>query len=127
MSILESRDRTMSFGGFDNSRVIDLAGNVAEWTGDEFQPYGDTTGCWKSTGEVIAVPKVCGDPDPASKKDRTVRGGSWRESLQAAWSANRWHLRPNPVNASPDVGFRCACDLDTTSAAPQCAAVPATP
>jgi formylglycine-generating enzyme required for sulfatase activity len=125
-AVLDSRDHTIVFGGFEGNRVFDLAGNVAEWMADVFEPYGESSACWKSTGEVIMVPKVCGDP--LSKKDRTVRGGSWMESLQAAWSANRSHVYPTQLlNATPDVGFRCACDLDKTSATPQCAKKPATP
>ncbi len=40
-----------------------------------------------------------------------LRGGSWREQLDAAWAANRAHAPNEPPIPRPDIGFRCAGDL----------------
>lgn len=111
----EIKDQTLSWGTGTDDRIYDLAGNVSEWTLDMFDKYGTGSTCWNDSTSVILIPAHC---KPVTlKEDRTVRGGSWREPLQAAWSANRAHQRPVPVLASPDIGFRCACTLDPSSGA----------
>ena len=72
--------------------VMDMAGNVAEWTSDWFQPYPGYPG---------------GDPQAQyfGEKYRVIRGGGW--------FSNKERMRTTARNASSatmandDVGFRC--------------------
>jgi formylglycine-generating enzyme required for sulfatase activity len=76
--------------------VHDLAGNVAEWTGDWFRPYS-------------ASDTVVDDPTgPESASERAIRGGGWAQNLlPAALEAVHRSSAP-PDTSSPQVGFRCA-------------------
>jgi formylglycine-generating enzyme required for sulfatase activity len=73
--------------------VMDMAGNVAEWTSDWFQPYPGYPG---------------GDPEAQyfGEKYRVLRGGGWFSSKE--------QMRTTARSASPetaandDIGFRCA-------------------
>lgn len=73
--------------------VMDMAGNVAEWTSDWFQPYPGYPG---------------GDPEAQyfGEKYRVIRGGGWfsdKELVRASYrSCSSVDL------ANDDVGFRCA-------------------
>jgi len=66
-----------------------LAGNVREWVDSYLRPYP-------------------GSKFPSSKygRERVIRGGSWanRAAQSMGWSRGS----SKPVNAWPDVGFRCA-------------------
>jgi formylglycine-generating enzyme required for sulfatase activity len=63
----------------EDGRVLDLAGNVAEWT----------------------------LPDDAGATVTDVRGGSWADASAAA--LRTWNRRGVPVSSrAPDVGVRCA-------------------
>lgn len=77
--------------------VLDLAGNVWEWTADAFDG-GDE---WAT--ELPVDPRGA-----ASGGERMVRGGSWRSGADALRSAARIPV-PAGVTA-PDLGFRCAYD-----------------
>ncbi len=76
--------------------VYDLAGNLAEWPSDAYEPQGYD--CWTSG--------VLHDPECTTGTARLVRGGSWvsgAENLRAAARVPRGN-----GDAAPDVGVRCA-------------------
>jgi len=77
--------------------LLDLAGNVWEWTDDRFEE-----------GYYADGPRV--DPrGPRSGGFRILRGGSWRSAPHTQRAS---HRLPFPEGRSaPDVGFRCAYDL----------------
>jgi serine/threonine-protein kinase len=72
--------------------VLDLAGNVWEWTSSLERPY----------------PYVASDgrEDPAAPGQRVTRGGGWRFRPGALRTTVRWGLEP--TNQRPVIGFRCA-------------------
>ena len=76
--------------------LLDLAGNVWEWTADRWAPDA-----YQSARRV--------DPrGPSEGGERVVRGGSWRSPR---FQLRVTHRRPVPAGASaPDLGFRCAYD-----------------
>ena len=74
--------------------VLDLAGNVWEWTRSEYRPYPYDPRDGREDGA-----------DPA-RKSFTLRGGSWLDLplyLRAAY-----RVRDTPVYRNADVGFRLA-------------------
>lgn len=78
--------------------VLQMAGNVWEWTADWYQPDA-----------YLGEDRV--DPTgPAQGTERVVRGGSWRSPAYALRVAHRGHRLPD--QAWPDVGLRCAYDTD---------------
>lgn len=78
--------------------VLDMAGNVWEWTADR---GGSDSHDWESGPAV--------DPTgAASGGERMVRGGSWRSTPDALRVTTRIPV-PEGTTA-PDLGFRCAYD-----------------
>lgn len=113
-------DRAQPWAGgpSDKSLIFGLAGNLSEWTADYFAAYGatDDPSCWVPNGPIsylrdrIADGAWCEPPasSTAKYKEYSIRGGSWRESLNSAWSASRAHATDPSIVPRPDVGFRCA-------------------
>ncbi len=87
--------------------VLDMVGNVWEWTADRYG--GPESTDW---AEGLAV-----DPrGPESGGERMVRGGSWRSTADALRTTTRI---PVPEGTSaPDLGFRCAHDRAEPRQAP---------
>ena len=80
--------------GASSYGVLDLSGNVWEWTAD-----------WVGSEYYSWSPKV-NPTGPSSGEYRVVRGGSW--SFQSEWSfraASR--LSRLPSDSDWDLGFRC--------------------
>jgi formylglycine-generating enzyme required for sulfatase activity len=73
--------------------VMDMAGNVAEWTSDWFQPYPGYPG---------------GDPEAQyfGEKYRVIRGGGWFSDKELVRTTER--SASSVELANDDVGFRCA-------------------
>lgn len=69
--------------------VVDMAGNVWEWTASAYLPYRAS----------MAGP-------PFREDHRVIRGGSWRGTRYDVRCANR--AAYNPGSRFDDVGFRCA-------------------
>ncbi|MCP4642874.1 MAG: SUMF1/EgtB/PvdO family nonheme iron enzyme [bacterium] len=81
---------TMHEEGGTPDGVLDMGGNVYEWTQDRFLPYA-----------VKLKPGKGGRDEPR----RTVRGGSWRSTsheLRCSWRQGLF-----PESQSSAVGFRC--------------------
>jgi len=77
--------------------LLNMAGNVWEWTQDRFELEG-------YAGGTSVNP-----PGSSSGGERVVRGGSWRSD---AYSLRVTHRVPVGEGARfPDLGFRCAYDV----------------
>jgi len=98
--------------------VMDLAGNVDEWTADDFAPYPGTD----APADVFQgkVARATSDKDQAMKvadmvpvtgvtgKYKVLRGGSWKGD---PFSTSLYHRNPAWANYASDFyGFRCAAD-----------------
>ncbi len=77
--------------------VLDLAGNVHEWTSSLYRPYPYRQEDGRET------------PDPGAAGERVTRGGahdSPSEELRAAWRGDG--VSRNPRAGHHNIGFRCA-------------------
>ncbi len=81
--------------------VLDLAGNVAEWTDSDYQPY---------PGNI--------QPDPNfGSKNKVVRGGSFRGGAEDTRTSRRLFHTPQFQKSDQEerswlIGFRCAISAD---------------
>ena len=73
--------------------VMDMAGNVAEWTSDWFQPYP-------------GYPGGDGEAQYFGEKYRVIRGGGWFSGQDLVRTTER--SASSVELANDDVGFRCA-------------------
>ncbi len=78
--------------------LYDMAGNVAEWVNDWYDP------AFYSTPDAT-IPNPTG---PTVGTDKVIRGGSWDAKPFFARSVHRQSLPP--VETGSWVGFRCAAD-----------------
>lgn len=75
--------------------LLDMAGNVYEWTRDPFVPYG----------------AMRTNPEGAQKEPRrTCRGGAWDSSADALRASHR--MGQFPKSALATIGFRCVYELN---------------
>ena len=81
-------------GGASPYGVMDMAGNVYEWTSDWYQPYEGNTVIKTEYGQVF----------------RVLRGGSYLSEPFDIRTARRHYDRME--SAREDYGFRCAKDVD---------------
>jgi sulfatase modifying factor 1 len=86
--------------GATPEHLVDVAGNVAEWVSDFYEPDDHGMG-YPSASQL-------NPRGPATGVLHVVRGGSYRNG--AAWMMTAWRGTIELV-ASPDVGFRCAADV----------------
>ncbi len=100
--------------------LFDMAGNVAEWVSDWYDPV------FYSSADA-SLPNPTG---PTAGTEKVIRGGSWDAKPFFARSVHRQSMPP--TNSGSWVGFRCAADapavLPTLSPtrAPTQATLPAT-
>ncbi|MFQ5486878.1 MAG: formylglycine-generating enzyme family protein [Gammaproteobacteria bacterium] len=97
--------------------VMDMAGNVSEWTADDFLPYeGSDASATVFQGKVpvASTPqdrayKVV-DLVPVDAHYKVLRGGSWKSD---PFSTTTYHRNFTwPHYASDFFGFRCASDIE---------------
>jgi gamma-glutamyl hercynylcysteine S-oxide synthase len=102
--------------------VLDMAGNVEEWTDDDFAPYpGGNAPMELFQGKV---PMLTSEKDKQMKvvdmvpvnakgKYKTLRGGSWKGD---PFSTSTYHRTPDWANYASDFyGFRCASSAPSKS------------
>jgi formylglycine-generating enzyme required for sulfatase activity len=85
-------------GGESPFGVLNMAGNVAEWVYDYFDP----------TYYRAGVNNTQNPRGPSSGRERVVRGGSYLDSSHAARVAAR--RAKLPTESDNSIGFRCAKD-----------------
>ena len=94
-------EKTAPVGAFPTGAspfgVLDMAGNVAEWTADRFDPTRYRT-----------EPEALNPTGPTSGRERVVRGGSWADGPHRLRVASRRGKGPTEVDDA--TGFRCAAD-----------------
>ena len=79
--------------------VLDLSGNVAEWTADYFEPTE-----YRRTSLSVTDPK-----GPADGRDKVIRGGSWADGPFSVRTASR--VGKGPTEIDDTTGFRCAASV----------------
>lgn len=79
--------------------IYNLAGNVAEWVSDWYDPQ-----FYNRPEATITAPT-----GPISGTEKVVRGGSWDDLPFFARSVHRMSQPPNEPTAS--IGFRCVEDV----------------
>jgi formylglycine-generating enzyme required for sulfatase activity len=89
-------------GGASPYGVEDMAGNVAEWVANWYDP------------KVYASDTVVRDPrGPATGRLKVVRGGGWQSREYSVRASARMARRP--LERSETVGFRCAMAQKTAA------------
>jgi len=121
-SVGSTTDVTKYPGGASPYGVMEMAGNVSEWTADDFKPYPGTDAPLELFQGKVAVAN--------SPKDRAMkvidlvrvdalykvlRGGSWKSDPFSTAAYHRNYTWPN--YASDFFGFRCAQDVAGTGKA----------
>ncbi len=85
-------------GGATELGLFDMSGNVREWTGDKWQPYG-----YESVVDPLGSQGLSGG--------RILRSGAWDDDDREVTTAHRFNL--HPYNSSISHGFRtCRTILD---------------
>lgn len=92
-------EKTAPVGHFSGGRspygVFDMAGNVAEWTADVFDP-----------SLYRREPRATNPTGPTQGRERVVRGGSWGDGPHRVRVASR--RAKSATEVDDGTGFRCA-------------------
>ncbi len=96
--------------------VMDLAGNVDEWTADDFLPYAGSNapyGLFQGKVSVVASAEdrslKISDQATVNRNYKVLRGGSWKGD---PFSTSLFHRNFAFANHASDFyGFRCASDV----------------
>jgi len=110
LNFANHNEGTTSIGSFPDGvspyGVLDMAGNVWEWTADWYRD------------NYYSVSPVENPQGPESGTRRVVRGGCWMDNyLKSIRTAKRWYNIPESVfstgsgSKSPNLGFRCAASI----------------
>ena len=94
-----SRDYLTLPGG----TVLDLAGNVAEWSRDVFNTQDEP--CWTKPDGSLFIDPLCTTPGVRGE-ERTNRGGAWLSTAAVLRASKRGS--EGTTFALPSIGFRCA-------------------
>jgi gliding motility-associated lipoprotein GldK len=94
---------TMAVGQFkpNDFGLYDMAGNVAEWTASSFS----NTSNIQIHDMNPEFPYVAHKDDPASKKRKVVKGGSWKDISYYLQCGTRTYEYQNEARSF--IGFRC--------------------
>ena len=84
---------TAYFDGATDAGLVNLHGNVWEWTAD-----------WYDPGYYTVSPEES-PTGPASGSEKVTRGGSWSTGIEYISLTNRYNRNPN--QGYDNVGFRC--------------------
>ncbi len=85
---------TAYFDGATDAGLVNLHGNVWEWTAD-----------WYDPGYYTISPEE-NPTGPANGSEKVARGGSWSTGIEYISLTNRYNRNPN--QGYDNVGFRCA-------------------
>lgn len=104
------RDGASPYGAFD------LAGNVSEWTADDFKPYPGSDAPSEVFTVKVPVARTAEDRNKGvvdlelveDIRYKVLRGGSWKSDPFSTASYHRNYSLPH--TASDFYGFRCASD-----------------
>ncbi len=91
--------------GASGHGVLDLAGNVWEWTSDFYEPYVET-----DANNPPVDPK-----GPAKGEKRVLRGGDYLGS-EPDWSRPSYRWKTDPDTYNHAIGFRCAASVAAAKA-----------
>jgi iron(II)-dependent oxidoreductase len=93
--------------------VMDMSGNVSEWTADDFEPYPGSDASDEMFQGKVVLPKNKKEFDivPTRRKYKVLRGGSWKSD---PFSTSLYHRQfAFYYFASNFYGFRCVSDNPT--------------
>ena len=79
--------------------MLDLGGNVSEWTRDYWNR--GTELCWLD--KALLEDPVCNTPSAIDGERRTIKGGAW--NTDAAPASSRFGRPPDETR--PQTGVRC--------------------
>ena len=113
----DERKRTVAVGSYPSGRswcgINDMAGNVAEWVDDDYNPYTGSTaqGQTKSLKIFFLAPTLQADDIRIvpQKRLKMFRGGAYLLTRNELRTYVRWF--DEPYKTFDWVGFRCAKDV----------------
>jgi len=115
-SVGHATDVTAYPSGASPYGVMDMAGNVSQWTADDYLPYPGSKAPLEMFQGKIAVAKTAEDRAmkvidlvSVDARYKVLRGGSWKSDPFSTSSYHRISQWPNL--ASDFFGFRCAQDV----------------